>query len=80
MSKKKTVELQATAAFVMGGEIVRPGAVITVADALARNLLHRGRAVLATADEAPAEPVKAPAKSKAKTADAAKPDEAPAGE
>jgi hypothetical protein len=65
MTKRKAVDLKATAAFVLDGEIVRPGAVISVADALARNLLHRGRAVLATADdEAPADKPKGSRKAK----------------
>lgn len=90
MSKKSTVDLKATAAFVLAGEIVRPGAVISVADALAKNLLHRGRAVLATADdapaikvpevEAPADEPKASRKGKAGKAEPVEADEATAGE
>lgn len=81
MTKKIKVDLKVTVAFVLDGAIVRPGDEISVDNALAKNLLHRGRVVLATADEAPAEKPKASRKAKAKTDDAPVDEaEAPAGE
>lgn len=46
----KQVKIKITSAVAIGGEIKRPGAVVTVAEELAKNLLHRGRAEVATGD------------------------------
>ncbi len=45
----KQVKLKITSAIAIGGDIKRPGTVVTVAEDVAKNLLHRGRAELATA-------------------------------
>lgn len=45
----KQVKLKITSAIAIGGKIQRPGAVVSVAEDVAKNLLHRGRAELATA-------------------------------
>lgn len=60
MTKAKEIKLKITSAIVINGEVVRPDTFITVSDREARNLLHRGKAELAVADD------KAPAKGKAK--------------
>ena len=46
----KQVKIKITSAVAIGGEIKRPGTVVTVAEELAKNLLHRGRAEVATSD------------------------------
>lgn len=46
----KQVKIKITSAVAIGGEIKCPGAVVTVAEELAKNLLHRGRAEVATGD------------------------------
>lgn len=46
----KQVKIKITSAVAIGGEIKRPGSVVTVAEEFAKNLLHRGRAELATGD------------------------------
>lgn len=45
----KQVKLKITSAIAIGGKIQRPGTVVSVAEDVAKNLLHRGRAELATA-------------------------------
>jgi hypothetical protein len=52
----KSVTLKLTSAIAMDGEIYRAGSLVEVTDADARNLLHRGKAVLATADDIPTQP------------------------
>jgi hypothetical protein len=49
----KNVKIKITSAVAIGGEIKRPGTVVTVAEELAKNLLHRGRADLATGEGKP---------------------------
>lgn len=46
---EKQVKLKITSAIAIDGEIVTSGTVVTVAEGLAKNLLQRGRAELATA-------------------------------
>ncbi|KPU84846.1 hypothetical protein JI58_01315 [Marinosulfonomonas sp. PRT-SC04] len=45
----KQIKLKITSAIVIGGEIIVAGTTVTVAEALAKNLMHRGRAELLTA-------------------------------
>lgn len=45
---KPNVFMKVTSAVAFGGKICRPGELIEVTDSEARNLLHRGKAVLAT--------------------------------
>ncbi len=52
----KTVMLKVTSAFLVGGELARSGEVVEVTTAEAKDLLHRGKAVLATAADEPKEP------------------------
>lgn len=49
----KTVMLKVTSAFMVGGEVARKGEVVEVTTAEAKDLLHRGKAVLATAADEP---------------------------
>jgi hypothetical protein len=49
----KQVKIKITSAVSIGGEIKRPGTVVTVAEDLAKNLLNRGRAELATGEDKP---------------------------
>ncbi len=49
----KTVMLKVTSAFLVGGELARSGEVVEVTTAEAKDLLHRGKAVLATAADEP---------------------------
>ncbi|MEP1637281.1 Rho termination factor N-terminal domain-containing protein [Ascidiaceihabitans sp.] len=49
----KQVKIKITSAVAIGGEIKRPGTIVTVAEELAKNLLHRGRAELATGESKP---------------------------
>lgn len=49
----KTVMLKVTSAFLVGGEVARNGEVVEVTTAEAKDLLHRGKAVLATAADEP---------------------------
>lgn len=49
----KTVMLKVTSAFLVGGEVARKGEVVEVTTAEAKDLLHRGKAVLATAADEP---------------------------
>lgn len=52
----KTYTLKITSAVGIDGEIIRPGALVEVSESEAKNLLHRGKAVVATeADGAPAQ-------------------------
>lgn len=46
---EKQLKLKITSAIAIGGEIKRAGTIVTVAEDVAKNLLHRGRAELATA-------------------------------
>lgn len=48
-----SVHLKVTSAFWIGGEIAKPGEVVEVTTAEAKDLLQRGKAVLANADDAP---------------------------
>lgn len=43
MSKNEGITLRCTAAFVLNGDIVRPGDLVELTRAEAANLLHRGR-------------------------------------
>lgn len=45
----KQIELKITSAIAIGGEIKPAGSVVAVPEGLAKNLMHRGRAELATA-------------------------------
>lgn len=47
----KSYFLKLTSAVAIDGDIVRAGALIEVSEAEAKNLLHRGKAVLATAED-----------------------------
>ncbi len=49
----KTVMLKVTSAFLVGGDVARSGEVVEVTTAEAKDLLHRGKAVLATAADEP---------------------------
>ncbi|AVO37387.1 hypothetical protein [Pukyongiella litopenaei] len=48
----KQVKLKITSAIAIGGQIQRAGTVVAVSEDVAKNLLHRGRAELATAEMA----------------------------
>lgn len=53
----KTVILKLTSAIVVAGQVIRPGNLVEVTESEARDLLHRGKAVVATeADAGDAEP------------------------
>lgn len=56
----KTFSLKLTGAIALGGELKRPGEVVDVAEDVAKNLLHRGKAVPASDDDGQA-PAPAPA-------------------
>ena len=45
----KQVKIKITSAIAIGGKIKTPGTIVTVSEDIAKNLLHRGRAELATA-------------------------------
>lgn len=64
MTKEKQVELKITSAIAIGGEVVRPDTVVTVSDREARNLLQRGKAVLAVEGDTKATAAKGKAKAK----------------
>lgn len=49
----KTIWLKVTSAIVVGGEIAAPGELVEVTESEAKNLLHRGKAELATAEDLP---------------------------
>ena len=49
----KTVMVKVTSAFLVDGEVARKGEVVEVTTAEAKDLLHRGKAVLATAADEP---------------------------
>lgn len=51
----QTFRLKITSAVVIGGEIKRKDDIVTLTRAEAKNLLHRGRAVLVGEDDEPAE-------------------------
>ncbi|GHE88322.1 hypothetical protein GCM10016455_05570 [Aliiroseovarius zhejiangensis] len=53
---KENVDIKITSAIVVDGEVVKAGSEITVSDALARNLLHRGKAEVLTEDNAKGKP------------------------
>lgn len=75
------ITIKVTSSFMVGGEIAKPGEIVEVTNAEAKDLLHRGMAELATADdevlpvvteEAPAdanEDEEAPAKTRSKKAE-----------
>lgn len=44
-----------TSAIALGGAVIRAGTIVEVDEKLAMNLLHRGKAVVATAADAPKE-------------------------
>ena len=48
------VAVKVTSAFMVGGEIARPGEIVEVTNSEAKDLLHRGMAVLATEEDEPA--------------------------
>ncbi|MBF9235583.1 hypothetical protein [Microvirga alba] len=52
----ESIILKVTSAMIVGGQIAKPGEMIEVTHAEAKDMLHRGKAVLATATDAP-EPV-----------------------
>lgn len=45
---EKTVWLRVSSAFLVGGKIARAGDIVEVEESVARSLLHRGKASLAT--------------------------------
>ncbi len=49
-----SVFLKVTSAFLVAGEIAKVGEIVEVSHGEAKDLLQRGKAVLATADDAPA--------------------------
>ena len=49
----RDVFLKVSSSFLVGGEIAKPGDVVNVPEAEAKDLLHRGKATLATADDEP---------------------------
>jgi hypothetical protein len=49
----ESVHLKVTSAFLIGGEIAKTGEIVEVTTAEARDLLQRGKAVLADAEDAP---------------------------
>lgn len=49
----KTIWLKVTSAIVVGGDIAKPGELVEVTQTEAKNLLHRGKAELATAEDLP---------------------------
>ena len=51
----KQVEVKITSAVSIGGKIIIPGKTLDLDEPLAKNLLHRGKAELATADESDAD-------------------------
>lgn len=53
---QKLYALKLTAAVAIAGVMHRRDSVVEVDEALAKNLLHRGKAVLATAEDAPPAP------------------------
>lgn len=60
--KEQPVALRVTSAFAYEGAIVTKGAVVEVPEDLAKDLLRRGKAELATEDDAkPAKPTEQPA-------------------
>lgn len=46
----KLIKLKITSAVAIGGVVKRPGSVVTLSEADAKNLLHRNRAILAEAE------------------------------
>jgi hypothetical protein len=53
ISPMTTVNLKLTAAIAIGGEIIHAGEIIEVSQEAAKNLLHRGKAELATGEDDP---------------------------
>ena len=51
---EQSITLKVTSAFTVGGAIARPGELVDVSNAEAKDLLSRGKATLATTSEAPA--------------------------
>lgn len=52
----KQYEIKITAAVLIDGQLVTPGKIVTVDEALAIQLLNRGRCELATEHDAPIDP------------------------
>lgn len=50
----KTVILKLTSAIVVAGQVIRPGNLVEVTESEARDLLHRGKATVATQEDADA--------------------------
>lgn len=48
-----SVYLKVTSAFLIGGEIARKGEIVEVSNVEAKDLLSRGKATLATSEDAP---------------------------
>ena len=49
----KSVFLKVSSAFLVGGQIAKTGEIVEVTEAEAKDLLQRGKATLATANDAP---------------------------
>lgn len=49
----KSIVLKVSSAFLVGGQVARAGELVEVTVTEAKDLLSRGKAVLATADDAP---------------------------
>ena len=52
----RTIPLKVTSAFMLAGQIARAGDVVEVDETTAKDLMHRGKAVLAVAGQAKQEP------------------------
>ncbi len=52
----KSVFLKVSSAFLVGGTIAKTGEIVEVSEGEAKDLLQRGKATLATAADAPAQP------------------------
>ncbi len=52
----KSVFLKVSSAFLVGGTIAKTGEIVEVSEGEAKDLLQRGKATLATADDAPQQP------------------------
>jgi len=48
----KTVHLKLTSAIAVGGHVIKPPSIVEVTEGEAKDLLHRGKAVLATEEDA----------------------------
>ena len=49
----ESIALKVTSAFLVGGEVATPGEIVEVTVSEAKDLLQRGKAVLAVAEDAP---------------------------